>query len=706
MGFYALSALINGLSSSALGIFVYLKNRKGNVNRTYGLTTIFIGIWSYSYFFWQIAINKSSALFWCRALMGGAIFISPAYLHFVLTLLGLHKKKKKMVVSSYIFGSIFFILNFTPLFVKDVSAKLFFKYWPNAGVTYLPFLFLYSFCAIYAIVVMAREQKQMGGINQLQIRYVILGAFLGFSGGSTNYPLWYNIPIPPIGNILVSVGIAVMAYAIVKYRLMDIKIAITRAGIFVVVYTLVLGIPFGLAGWGRVWLMAIFGQGWFWIPMIILLGLATSGPFIFLFLQHKAENRLLREQRYRQEVVIRASETFTLIKRLSRLLRYIGVLVTTALKIDYAAIFLFDKRNSNYVLSNLRGRFHLTNPIIPVDAPLIKYLQHTRNLILYEELKERLVNPNLKSNVTEIESFMRNISSHLIVPSFIKAKLVGFMILGNKTSGEIYTSDDIATFKIMARSAALAIEYAQFLKEYEEAQAKLREAEKLKGISQLMYSLNHELLNAFNLILPPVEMLLMGLYKDNKEKTDELLTTIQKGINRCMRVLNDIKSFRYKSASDIIRPRSIEELTHSAISKFSGEIQQENIQLNLNIEPNLPLIDGKDTFEDLPYNIISNSVYALEVKPRERRFLNIHIYLSEDKRHIIFKTEDTGADITKDADTHDTGSPFKERANMGGVNLGIAHLIVNGHNGTLELNSYEKCGTTFIITLPISQENP
>ncbi|MBI5123547.1 hypothetical protein HZA75_06840, partial [Candidatus Roizmanbacteria bacterium] len=225
MGFYALSALINGLSSSALGIFVYLKNRKGTVNRTYGLTTIFIGIWSYSYFFWQIAISESSALFWCRALMAGAIFIPPAYLHFVLALLGLHKDKKKVVISSYIFGSFFFALNFTSLFVKDVSPKLFFNYWPNAGATFLPFLFLYSICVIYAIIVMAKEQKQSSGIRRVQIRYVILGAFLGFGGGATNYPLWYDIPIPPIGNILVSVGISVMAYAIIKHRLMDIKLA-------------------------------------------------------------------------------------------------------------------------------------------------------------------------------------------------------------------------------------------------------------------------------------------------------------------------------------------------------------------------------------------------------------------------------------------------------------------------------------------------
>jgi len=117
MTFYALSALINGLASSALGIFVYFTHRKGVVNRYYGLVTIFIGIWSYSYFLWQISPQESDALFWSRILMVGAIFIPNTYLHFVLSFLGLHKEKKKTLVFNYILALLFFILNFTPLMI-------------------------------------------------------------------------------------------------------------------------------------------------------------------------------------------------------------------------------------------------------------------------------------------------------------------------------------------------------------------------------------------------------------------------------------------------------------------------------------------------------------------------------------------------------------------------------------------------------------
>ena len=50
--------------------------------------------------------------------------------------------------------------------------------------------------------------------------------------------------MPSLAAYAIPVGIIIITCAIVKYRLMDIKIAITRTGIFVAVYTFVLGIPF------------------------------------------------------------------------------------------------------------------------------------------------------------------------------------------------------------------------------------------------------------------------------------------------------------------------------------------------------------------------------------------------------------------------------------------------------------------------------
>jgi len=56
----------------------------------------------------------------------------------------------------------------------------------------------------------------------------LIGTFIGFLGGSTNYFLWYDIPIPPYGNGLVVFYVILSAIAVVKYHLFEIRLIFTE----------------------------------------------------------------------------------------------------------------------------------------------------------------------------------------------------------------------------------------------------------------------------------------------------------------------------------------------------------------------------------------------------------------------------------------------------------------------------------------------
>jgi len=51
-------------------------------------------------------------------------------------------------------------------------------------------------------------------------------------GGTTNFFLWYRIPIPPYGNTFVAVGGLIFLYAILRHRLLDIEIVIRKSFIY------------------------------------------------------------------------------------------------------------------------------------------------------------------------------------------------------------------------------------------------------------------------------------------------------------------------------------------------------------------------------------------------------------------------------------------------------------------------------------------
>ena len=84
MEIYSLTALITAITSFVLGIFVYFKNKKAPINKTFALFAFAVFFWSFSYFLWQIAKDPQSALFWSRSLILGAIFIPIFYFHFVI----------------------------------------------------------------------------------------------------------------------------------------------------------------------------------------------------------------------------------------------------------------------------------------------------------------------------------------------------------------------------------------------------------------------------------------------------------------------------------------------------------------------------------------------------------------------------------------------------------------------------------------------
>ncbi|MCK5044210.1 hypothetical protein KAR26_00585 [Candidatus Parcubacteria bacterium] len=228
MFFYAITGLINAATSLILGIFVYSKNRKNELNKKFGLFAFSVAIWSFGYFFWQIAKEPQEALFWSRVLMAGTIFIPVFYFDFVLRLINNVKRNKNLLIFGYIASFIFFLLNFTPLFVRDVTSKLSFPFWPEPGILFHFFLLMFFGYTAWSWYLMIGAYKKFTGMKRKQIKFVLIGTLVGFIGGSTNYFLWYNIPILPIGNGLVSIYVILVTYAILKHHLMNIRVIATE----------------------------------------------------------------------------------------------------------------------------------------------------------------------------------------------------------------------------------------------------------------------------------------------------------------------------------------------------------------------------------------------------------------------------------------------------------------------------------------------
>ena len=214
MNYYAFSALFVMAVSLIMGLFILFRNKKGQVNGSFFIFAFFIALWSFGYFFWQLSSNPESALLWTRVLMAGAIFIPVAYLNLAYILIGLTNKRRKIIFGSYLLFLIFFILDFTPLFINKIESNSFFPYWPMPGFAFHPFLVLWLSYMIYGTYFLFKTSLKQSGIIRDRLQWTAIGVLLGIIGGSTNYFLWYGIQIPPVLSILSSFYVFAIAYII------------------------------------------------------------------------------------------------------------------------------------------------------------------------------------------------------------------------------------------------------------------------------------------------------------------------------------------------------------------------------------------------------------------------------------------------------------------------------------------------------------
>ncbi|MBN1462098.1 MAG: hypothetical protein JW922_00290, partial [Paludibacteraceae bacterium] len=115
---FALSGLLTGITSFAMGVFVYFKNPKNKVNRLWSLFTFSVAIWGFGAFKIGITKQPDQALIWWKVAHIGVILIPVLFIHFINTFLA--RKEKWLVLSVYVLGAFFLIANFTGILIKNV----------------------------------------------------------------------------------------------------------------------------------------------------------------------------------------------------------------------------------------------------------------------------------------------------------------------------------------------------------------------------------------------------------------------------------------------------------------------------------------------------------------------------------------------------------------------------------------------------------
>lgn len=531
----------------ALWLIVFFKGQNKIVNRTFNIFVINMAIWSFGLAMFYKSSDMKASLFWTDVLYLAGSLIPAAFL-----LLSFVFPSEESTISHFrqilIFAPnviLFGLFFFTPIIVKEVAivngAKGFI-YGPGHIIWDLQFDTMFT----WAFIRFIKKYRHYTGLAKTRLRYVIMGTLVGvILAGVTNVIMpWFNrFELLWLGPPLTLTWLICIVYGIVKYRLMDINVALTRVGIFTIVYVFVLGIPFFAGYKYDLWQVATW----------IMLFLATSGPFIYLYLQRRAEDALLRDQRRYQETLRKASKGMTLIKDLNKLLKLIVHILTKTIRIVYAGIYLYDEKKEVFILKMSRGgeaRNTIAN--ISKNSPFIRCLFQIKNPVPIEDMKN--IN-NLKNieedDVNEAINLARDMHATLAIPSFVEDEMLGFLVLGDKISGHSYTDDDLAVLSILTNQAALAIENAEFYERAKIAEAERIQSEKFATIGRLATSAKHEINNPLQMISWSFQHMSMVL-KDTKDNYKNIRERLNETINNTKEMIAKLTQRKNVLAPDVL----------------------------------------------------------------------------------------------------------------------------------------------------------
>jgi signal transduction histidine kinase len=250
--------------------------------------------------------------------------------------------------------------------------------------------------------------------------------------------------------------------------------------------------------------------------------------------------------------------------------------------------------------------------------------------------------------------------------------------------------------------------------ELKEAQNQLIQNEKMAAIGRLTSGIAHQIRNPLGIILMGVEYLDNTL-SEKDEQCAGSIKIIKQAAGRANKIIVDILQFSRKTelkfeAVDICK------LLDNTISLLEHSKNLTNVKICRNYpkEPVKCKVD-KNMFQQVAINLLDNAVDAMQdggeikinVFYRSASKLGNRVgkrgddYFKIGNKIAVIEIEDTGEGIPEDA-LPKIFEPFfttKEAEKGTGLGLSLAHLIIDRHKGSIEVESEANKGTKFIINL-------
>jgi signal transduction histidine kinase/FixJ family two-component response regulator len=274
------------------------------------------------------------------------------------------------------------------------------------------------------------------------------------------------------------------------------------------------------------------------------------------------------------------------------------------------------------------------------------------------------------------------------------------LFLAARNNGDIvFQQSDFEMFVILARQADAALENARLhtellanLRQLEESQRALIQAEKLATAGRLTASIAHEINNPLQAVQNCLH--LAGRRALSEDQRQYYLRMAQAEMERLMNTVQRMLDFYRPGAVDR-KPEDMNELVKRVMLLMERQFHEQSVILHIKYARRLPqvLVVG-DQIQQVFLNLVLN---AMEAMPDGGE---LFIEVQTTKKEVEVIIEDTGPGISV-GERQRIFEPFVSTKEDGiGLGLAVSYGIIAAHGGNLELAPGRGRGACFRVSLP------
>jgi len=485
---------------------------------------------------------------------------------------------------------------------------------------------------------------------------------------------------------------------------MDIRVAITNTAIFLAVYALVLGVPFGLAVIGKEFFIRLAGENWFFLPMLALLVLATIGPYILKKLQSKAEQEILKDQEVYQRVLEAFSSELDRYETTDEIVQHAGTILYKSMQLKNLAFYL---RNNGGLILQKTNTDELSYKAEITDIEKINWDLNRNKAVLLKELE------GYSQNGHNFNEFLQLTEAALVVPLIHHRKLKGFLFLGEKKNGSLYSRSDFISLSGLAHSLAMQLEYAEILKARTKRIEQEMHDQRLKDLGLFSAKVAHQMNNRLGRITGNLDGFRFYFTDDvlRNAPREKLVEKINRLLKSIPVILKDAMS-----ASQISKAitTSAKTGTEPAVYKLKGlvdggralaETKHPHFRYEFidEYDPEIKVWANDTIIQDVFSTGIDNSLYAMRKKQAGPEYApQLTVKASVKDGIVTIELTDNGSGIKEEDKQYLFVPLFTSKGTDEGTGFGLANMktMIEGQGGTIRIDSEQNKWTTLTITLP------